>query len=116
MLLKTKLGHTIELPTAEEDALIHAGMMADPDTRELDTEWFARAKPANEFFSTEAYTELIALKRPRGRPKADETKVLTSIRLDVDLLETFKSTGKGWQTRINSALRQFITEHPVESK
>jgi uncharacterized protein (DUF4415 family) len=53
------------------------------------------------------------MKRPRGRPKADETKVFTAIRLDADLLETFKATGKGWQTRVNAALRQFITEHPM---
>ncbi|WP_265286897.1 BrnA antitoxin family protein [Verminephrobacter eiseniae] len=31
-----------------------------------------------------------------------------------DLLETFKATGKGWQTRVNAALRQFITEHPPD--
>ena len=53
------------------------------------------------------------MKRPRGRPKADETKVFTAIRLDADLLDAFKSTGKGWQTRMNAALRQFITEHPL---
>lgn len=55
----------------------------------------------------------LVAKRPRGRPKADETKVFTAIRLDADLLETFKATGKGWQTRVNAALRQFITEHPI---
>jgi hypothetical protein len=51
--------------------------------------------------------------RPRGRPKADETKVFTAIRLDSDVLETFKATGKVWQTRVNAALRQFIAEHPL---
>ncbi|OYW40685.1 MAG: hypothetical protein B7Z35_00315, partial [Hydrogenophilales bacterium 12-61-10] len=30
--------------------------------------------------------------------------------------ETFKATGKGWQTRVNAALRQFIAEHPVGRK
>ncbi|RWA39254.1 hypothetical protein XfCFBP8082_10750, partial [Xylella fastidiosa subsp. fastidiosa] len=29
------------------------------------------------------------------------------------LLEAFKATGKGWQTRVNAALRQFIAEHPL---
>jgi len=53
------------------------------------------------------------MKRPRGRPKADETKVFTAIRLDADLLAAFKSTGKGWQTRVNAALRQYIAEHPL---
>lgn len=108
---KLKVGHIS--PTPEEDAAINAGIAADPDSRELDAEWFAKAKPASEAFAPETYAALVAMKRPRGRPKADETKVFTAIRLDADLLETFKATGKGWQTRVNAALRQFITEHPI---
>lgn len=106
---KLKAGHIS--PTPEEDAAINAGIAADPDSRELDAEWFAKAKPASEVLPPEMYAALVA-KRPRGRPKADETKVFTAIRLDADLLETFKATGKGWQTRVNAALRQFIAEHP----
>lgn len=108
---KLKVGHTS--PTPEEEAAINAGIAGDPDARELDAEWFAKAKPASEVFAPEIYAALVAMKRPRGRPKADETKVFTAIRLDADLLETFKATGKGWQTRVNAALRQFITEHPI---
>ncbi len=44
------------------------------------------------------------LKRGRG-PQAAPTKVLTSVRLDADMLEFFKSTGAGYQSRINAALR-----------
>ena len=54
-----------------------------------------------------AYASLVAVNRPRGRPKADETKVFTATRLDADLLQTFKATGEGWQTCVNAALRQF---------
>jgi uncharacterized protein (DUF4415 family) len=99
-------------PTPDEEAAINAGIAADPDARELDAEWFAKAKPASEVMPPDVYAMLVA-KRPRGRPKADETKVFTAIRLDADLLEAFKATGKGWQTRVNAALRQFITEHPI---
>ena len=35
-------------PTPEEEAAINAGIAADPDTFELDAEWFARARPAVE--------------------------------------------------------------------
>lgn len=108
---KLKAGHIS--PTPEEDAAINAGIAADPDNPELTKEWFAEAKPASEMFPPEIYAALVAMKRPRGRPKADETKVFTAIRLDADLLEAFKSTGKGWQTRVNAALRQFIAEHPL---
>jgi uncharacterized protein (DUF4415 family) len=34
--------------------------------------------------------------------------------LDADVLAEFKATGKGWQTRMNAALRQFIVEHPLQ--
>jgi|TARA_R110000787_G_scaffold58808_1_gene133617 uncharacterized protein (DUF4415 family) len=42
----------------------------------------------------------------RGRPKADVTKVSTTIRLDPDIIEAFKADGSGWQSRINDALRK----------
>ena len=44
------------------------------------------------------------LKRGRG-PQAAPTKVLTTIRLDSDVLEFFKAQGSGYQSRINDALR-----------
>ena len=44
------------------------------------------------------------LKRGRG-PQVAPTKVLTSLRLDADILEFFKSQGTGYQSRINAALR-----------
>ena len=33
-----------------------------------------------------------------------------SIRLDADVLDFFKATGKGYQTRINAVLRHFMQE------
>ena len=47
------------------------------------------------------------LKRGRG-PQARPTKVLTSVRLDADILEFFKSQGAGYQSRINAALRMEV--------
>lgn len=43
--------------------------------------------------------------RKAGRPKSDTPKVSISIRLDADVVEKFKATGPGWQTRMNAALR-----------
>ena len=113
MLLKTKSGRVVEMPTADEEAAINAGIAADPDNPELDAAWFATAKPASEFYSPEVFAALVAMKRPRGRPKAETTKVFTAIRLDADLLEAFKATGKGWQTRVNAALRESLAKHPL---
>lgn len=47
----------------------------------------------------------------RGRPKAAKPKVSTTIRLDADVLDAFKSFGRGWQTRLNDALRDWLKEH-----
>jgi uncharacterized protein (DUF4415 family) len=48
-------------------------------------------------------------RRGRGRQKAP-TKVLTTIRLDADVLTYFRSTGRGYQTRINEELRKIISK------
>ncbi len=46
----------------------------------------------------------------RGRPSLPVTKISTTLRLDADILESFRKSGPGWQTRINEALRGFITK------
>jgi uncharacterized protein (DUF4415 family) len=43
-----------------------------------------------------------------GRPKSEKTKVSTTIRLDEDVIDAFRSDGPGWQSRINSALREWL--------
>ena len=47
------------------------------------------------------------LKRGRG-PQTAPTKVLTSVRLDADILEFFKAQGSGYQSKINAALRMEV--------
>jgi uncharacterized protein (DUF4415 family) len=47
------------------------------------------------------------LKRWRG-PQVGPTKVLTSVRLDADILDFFKAQGSGYQSRINAALRMEV--------
>ena len=54
------------------------------------------------------------LKRGRG-PQTAPTKVLTSLRLDADILEFFKSQGAGYQSRINAALRKAV-EREIRSQ
>lgn len=46
-----------------------------------------------------------SIKRSRGRPTVATPKAHVSLRLDQDVLDKFKSTGKGWQSRINEALK-----------
>jgi uncharacterized protein (DUF4415 family) len=68
----------------------------DPDdAAHLTREWFERA----DLFHAD---KLIR----RGRPKSADRKEAVNLRLDADVLEFFRKTGPGWQTRINEALRK----------
>ncbi len=91
--IKTRSGRTLILPTAEEEAAINAGIVADPDTYELSTAEFAQLKRI-------------------GRPRAlTPLKVPTTIRFDADVLAALKASGKGWQTRVNEAVRDWLKTH-----
>lgn len=43
----------------------------------------------------------------RGKQKAP-TKIYVNIGFDKDIIEQFKAGGRGWQTRINDALKQSL--------
>jgi len=48
----------------------------------------------------------------RGRGKQIAvTKKSVTVRFDVDVLEAFRASGKGWQTRMNNALKDWLKEH-----
>ena len=42
-------------------------------------------------------------KSPRKRP--------VSLRLDATVIDAFRSTGRGWQSRMNTALHEWLREH-----
>ena len=44
----------------------------------------------------------------RGRPKSEVTKERISIRLSRDVLESFRGSGAGWQTRMDAALKEWL--------
>jgi uncharacterized protein (DUF4415 family) len=86
--------------------------LIDDENPEWTTADFAKARPASEvlpqIFGAKVAKEML---KPRGRPRAEHPKERINIRLSHEVVEYFKSAGDGWQTRIDSALRQFITEH-----
>jgi uncharacterized protein (DUF4415 family) len=69
----------------------------DPDEvkPELDEDWFKEA---------DAYVGDRLVRR--GRPRSENPKRAVSLRLDAEVVEWFKRTGRGWQTRINQELRK----------
>ena len=55
---------------------------------------------------------LVAALKKRGRPVGSGTKEQVAIRFDRDVLSAFRSSGPGWQTRMNEALRDWLRTHP----
>lgn len=94
--LTLRNGRKILLNTPQEDAAITAAALSDPDAMPLtDAEW-------------EAARPLVRIGRP---PSVMPLKVPTTIRFDADVLAALKATGKGWQTRVNAAMREWIKSH-----
>lgn len=74
------------------------GSFVDPDDApELTREWFETA---------DLYRGGKLIRR--GRPPAKAPKEAVSIRLSPDVLEYFRAGGRGWQTRIDAALREVV--------
>ncbi len=93
-MLKHK--RNIIIPTDAEDAEITAAALSDPDAQPLTDEDLARMKPYKSVF---------------GRPKAAITKKSTTVRFDPEILDYFKSTGTGWQSRMNAVLGEYVRNH-----
>ena len=107
-----KAGGKLPNSTDEEEARVQAGIAADLDNPEWSDEDFARAKPASKMLPSELYA---ALTKPRGRPKAEETKQPVKLRLDRATVTAFMATGDGWQTRMNDALAAAAKKLPKSS-
>ena len=80
------------IPTPEEDAAINRGIAADPDTYELSDAEFKTL-------------------RPLGRPRAEVTKERITIRLSREVVDTFRASGAGWQTRMDDVLKEWVRAH-----
>ena len=90
---KLKTGTIV--PTREEDVVMTAAAMSDPDAIPYtDAEWEA-VKPTIK----------------RGRPLAAVTKERITIRLSPDVVRAFRASGDGWQTRVDAALKDWLKHH-----
>ena len=57
--------------------------------------------------------EVVTVKPRRGRPPYERpVKQMVSLRMDIDVLEGLRATGKGWQTRINTIMREWLKDKP----
>ncbi|MFZ0706076.1 MAG: BrnA antitoxin family protein [Candidatus Korobacteraceae bacterium] len=80
------------------------------DWHEVDSPPLTARKLAGMRPLGEVYPDLaeFAMKRKRGQrgPQKAQTKKPVTIRIDHDVLDSYKATGPGWQTRMNDALRR----------
>jgi len=82
----------------------------EEDEIEWTTEMMKSAKRFNQL--PMSLQEKLKSRTARGAQIAP-TKIQTSIRLSADVIFTFKASGKGWQSKIDSVLREYISQHPV---
>ncbi len=88
--------------TDEEEVRIQRGIALDPDNPEWTAEDFKNARPFAEMFPD----LMESIRRTRGRPASETPRKVVSLRLDQDVLEKYRATGKGWQARMNADLRK----------
>lgn len=90
---------------------------ADGEVRELTEADFALAKPLAEVMPPEFVAMVTAhqkemerqgkIRTGRGKQKAP-TKQSITLRLSPEVIQAFRTTGQGWQTRINEVLLEHI--------
>jgi uncharacterized protein (DUF4415 family) len=76
------------------------------EVRELTAEDFKHFRPTKEFFP-----EIVeAFERARGQrgPQKTPVKDRVGLRLDHDVVAHFRATGRGWQSRINDVLVDYL--------
>lgn len=86
----------------------------DPDDApELDQDvftqgqWSVGGQPVSARVGAAAMRQALG----RGRPRAQAPKLALTVRYDPEVVQAFKATGKGWQTRMNAALKDWLKTH-----
>jgi uncharacterized protein (DUF4415 family) len=83
----------IVMPSTAENKKILAAAKRDPDAQPL---------------SAKQLKAMVPLKSLRGRPKLAETKQLLSVRYSPQVIEYFRATGDGWQSRMDEILLKYV--------
>ena len=87
---------SVAMPTTEEDKAITAAAKSDPDAHPL---------------TPKQLKAMVPMRALRGRPKSENKKLLVSVRYSPEVVAYFKSTGEGWQSRMDGVLRKYVERH-----
>jgi uncharacterized protein (DUF4415 family) len=98
---KTSTKRILVLPTESENRRIRRGARADPDAQPL---------------SKAQLDGMVPIAAVRGRPKAANKKLLVSVRYSPEVLAYFRSTGDGWQARMNGVLQDYVARRARRAK
>lgn len=90
----------IVLPSVEKDKAITGAANRDPDAQSL---------------APKQLDAMVPMRTMRGRPKSEHKKLLVSVRYSPEVVTYFKSTGEGWQSRMDRVLRQYVTRQAGKS-
>lgn len=86
----------VRMPTTEENRAISAAAKRDPDAPPL---------------TPKQLKAMVPMRALRGRPKSENRKLLVSVRYSPEVVAYFKSTGEGWQSRMDGVLRKYVERH-----
>lgn len=76
------------------------------DFPEMTDEELGSVRPASEVLPPEFFKAMEEQRVSRGRPALENPKRQITLRLDEDVISRFRQSGKGWQGRMNEALRK----------
>ncbi len=91
---------SVVIPTPAEDKVITAAAKNDPDAQPL---------------TSDQLEAMVPMRALRGRPKSENKKLLISVRYSPEVIAYFKSTGKGWQSRMDGVLREHVARQSRRS-
>ena len=94
-MLKITPKRLIAMPTEAENRKIRRAAKTDPDAMLL---------------TDEQLKSMVSLKTVRGRPKSNSKKLLVSVRYSPEVLTYFRSTGDGWQGRMDGVLQEYVVK------
>lgn len=78
---------------------------------EQDFVWDGKDEDERPATAEELAAGLEAYRKRRGRPAGSGTKEQVAIRFDREILDAFRASGPGWQTRMNEALKDWLKNH-----
>jgi uncharacterized protein (DUF4415 family) len=83
----------------------------DGEVRELTEEDLRKFRPASEVLPKELYEGLAALKKRSRGPQKSPIKERVTLRLSPEIVRHFRATGRGWQTRVNDVLHDWLKQN-----